>query len=656
MIGALCPRCGAPCSVSLATPNQIACAHCAYVGAPPAEAGREIHAAIGVLGGLAVRRRQLNGLQRRAVTSSWLYSALFLIFFALLVIPFALFTLILLLGPGPSNFFYTATLGFVPLLLVLVSGGFGLWWLRRSRRKLLDRCAAVPPPVPGQPARCHVCGAPLTAGGSGAVVRCGFCQADNVVTKDVLSRVAGRQHLVTTGLEQDVRRQASSFGMQSMLVNAFVLIMAFLAPIGGFVAAIAIGLGLSQLELEPDTSIRYVRYPTPAGQCLARIRDEGGRRILDFNSPPAPTMTSKLTLPEGRKLVELSVQDLLGLEVIGPNNRILKVDRVLRTEMDRTVNLLRMVDHEGLPQDVEAYGTCLPSGPRITQLAHRSALVLPDVHDMTSDGQRLLLAAGDLEIVAKAGGKLRGAQTTHSTWRVRAKEGVIVTLSRAEDATDNAFDLELRNSSGGAVSKLEHSVSLRPFTANADRVYYVRHGALYGIGWLDDKPVRQSAEDATVVAAQAHASGVYWLEYARADVLSDKKWSAMSRGLDSAEATLIAAGFDAADVPLLAVAGSRLIWLDGESRLLGVSVDGGEVTTLGQLPGARGIRADSRGIYIATSTNLDTRQQIVWLPADATDLAGLRVVAPRGGSIEAMLLEPDALYWVDGAYVMKLPR
>lgn len=130
----------------------------------------------------------------------------------------------------------------------------------------------------------------------------------------------------------------------------------------------------------------------------------------------------------------------------------------------------------------------------------------------------------------------------------------------------------------------------------------------------------------------------------------------MSRGLDGAEAMQIAAGFDAADVPRLAVAGSRLIWLDGESRLLGVSVDGGEVTTLGQLPGARGIRADSRGIYIATSTNLDTRQQIVWLPANATDLGGLRVVAPRGGSIEAMLLEPDALYWVDGAYVMKLAR
>ena len=69
----------------------------------------------------------------------------------------------------------------------------------------------------------------------------------------------------------------------------------------------------------------------------------------------------------------------------------------------------------------------------------------------------------------------------------------------------------------------------------------------------------------------------------------------------------------------------------------------------------RSIRADARSIYVALTLGV-TRHQIVRLPADATSTTNLTVVAPRASSVEAMVLEPEALYWVDGAYVMKLPR
>lgn len=629
-------------------PDAITCGHCRYSGPPPEEARREIYAAIAVLRGMSTRRRQLGGLQRRAITRSWLYSALFLVVLVLVVAPFALFALVLVLGPGPDNVWLTATLGFGPLLLVLLSGAAGVWWLRRSRQKLLESCAAAPPAAPGEPARCHVCGASLQAGAK-ALVRCGYCQADNIVTNEAMARVAHRQAVVTTGLEDTVRRNASSFGMQTLLVNGFVVVMALGAPVACFAVAVIVLMGLSQMELPPDETVHYVRYPTPAGECLARVETKDGKRILNFKDPPAPGMAARLSVPTDQKLSELSIKDLVGLEVVGPENRVLKVKRVLRTEVDRSVNLLRMVDHEEMNQDVEAMGTCFPRTPRIAQLAHRDALMVDDVHDMATDGKRLVLATGDLELLSKTGGAVTSVSTADETHAVEAQVGALFTLSRVKDEADWVHDLELRNASGGVVRQLaQNSVHRSPFTSNARYVYYVQSG-LFKVSWSGGEA--EQIATGSIHGAAADDAGVYYLT--GGGVLSST-YSLSFAPNDGAPRELCREAH-AAGNPQLTVAGQRLLWLAEGDQLMSLDTKGGAPTSLGRIEGARGIRADARSIYVALTLGV-TRHQIVRLPADATSTTNLTVVAPRASSVEAMVLEPEALYWVDGAYVMKLPR
>ena len=335
--------------------------------------------------------------------------------------------------------------------------------------------------------------------------------------------------------------------------------------------------------------------------------------------------------------------------MVGPENRILKVKRVLRTEVDRSVNLLRMVDHEGQEQDVEAPGTCFPREPRIVQLAHREDLILSDVHDMASDGERLILAADDLEILPKAGGKVQSVSTLYKTEAVEAHGGSVFTLSRGDDAAESANDLEQRNAAGQLVRYRErNTVHRSPFTSNDTDIYYARK-SLYRLPWTGGTS-EQVSDSGKVTAAVADATGVYW-------IATEGQWgtepSLYFKG-NGTPTRKLAAAISATENPQLALAGSRLVWLGPGDQLLALGIDGGAPVVLGKLEGARGIRADARDIYVALV--VDTRHQIARLPADAKDTNGVSVVAPRAGQLEAMVLESDALYWVDGAYVMKLPR
>ena len=97
----------------------------------------------------------------------------------------------------------------LPLPLSVFVGGLGAVILvRRVVRKLEARCAAIPPSKPGESASCHVCGAPLAAVGEQAVVRCQYCQSDNLVSAKVLDRARIARDVVMQDYAKAIRQQS----------------------------------------------------------------------------------------------------------------------------------------------------------------------------------------------------------------------------------------------------------------------------------------------------------------------------------------------------------------------------------------------------------------------------------------------------------------
>ncbi len=202
MLATHCPNCGKPAPVSLATPTFVHCRACGYRGRPRPEAEQRMVEAAEVLRLSNARNRQVAGLRLALVTSGKIVSGCLLtatIALTLLCgLPVLLVTLIVL--PGILTGWLEKVswvIAIVPFPLSIFVFGMGVVFIvRQALGRLEEGCAAVPPAAPGESASCHVCGAPLTMVGEAGVARCGFCQADNVVTARALDRARKRRDII----------------------------------------------------------------------------------------------------------------------------------------------------------------------------------------------------------------------------------------------------------------------------------------------------------------------------------------------------------------------------------------------------------------------------------------------------------------------------
>ena len=324
MLTGACPRCGRPIPLSLATPERVACAACGFAGAPPPDVRERLAAAAQILGSIHARERQLTGQQQRALTSSRGAAIGYWLTTALVGLP-------LLACGGLGSFFALgaqeasfsgAALSLAPLGLFVVAAILGQRWVNRRYSALRIACAALPPAGPGQPAACHVCGAPL-AQGTSAIARCGHCAADNVVAPDALAAAAASRATAASDFEGAVRREATLTRTVARQATLAILVSAIGAPFFTVVVFLVGAAVLSQVEGPLDATYRYGVVATGAGDCVARVYPRtDGKWLLGWGARPPAGKPSIEVRDTADDLPPVHPNDLVGKRVrAGANNR-----------------------------------------------------------------------------------------------------------------------------------------------------------------------------------------------------------------------------------------------------------------------------------------------------------------------------------------------
>lgn len=305
MLSTACPRCGRPAPLSLAAPEQLSCPTCGHKGELPPNVRAQLEGARRLLQTIATRERQLTAQQRRALGSSRSAALGYWLTTAAVSVPLlacgALGTLITLGGRDTS--IAGAAMSLTPLALFLLVAIVGQRTVNKRYSDLRIACAAVPPSSPGQPAGCHVCGGPLSGPANAAILRCGFCSADNVVAADALTAAASARATLTGDVETTVRRQAGLARSIAKQATLAIVISAVGAPFFTVLASFLLFMALSQVEGPIDLSYRYGLVKTPSGTCIAHVYPRvDGKWLLGFGTAP----------PAGMKEIEVrdSVDDL----------------------------------------------------------------------------------------------------------------------------------------------------------------------------------------------------------------------------------------------------------------------------------------------------------------------------------------------------------
>lgn len=275
MLVVRCPQCGVPSSASLAQAGHIACPSCGYVGLPEADAAQQLQAASLVLRSIDVRARQLTDRQRRALLrargGAWRLLA-FLFVGLLPLAPCGLCSGLFLLGDQRSSFPLFMMCA-SPFLFLAMTGGVVVVWAWRQQRKLEEACAAAPPRVAGQGACCHVCGGELPPPDLAArgIVRCPYCQADNMVDARVLARLGHKRSADIGDFEASVRHEGSRLGLTTGLATGVVVLLALLAPLSCLASAFVVQRVATGIERPVNEQRHYLLVETPAGPCFTYV-------------------------------------------------------------------------------------------------------------------------------------------------------------------------------------------------------------------------------------------------------------------------------------------------------------------------------------------------------------------------------------------------
>jgi hypothetical protein len=223
-----------------------------------------------------VRTRQLSDQQRSMLSASHTTVVFILV---LLVVPCASGEGLLSMSAFKAGDPRGAIEPLGGAACVLLAAGLVLWLLRRNRLRLLLAFAADAPAVPGQPATCHVCGAPLEAGVH--VVRCGYCAADNIVDEHAIRRAAASRRVVFAEQAAAVIGGALRHDLLSRIAGWTLLFLVPVAAFGGHAAtrgAVAL-LDAQVEERPPKADIRYVALRS-GRTCNAIARTDGKGNVL----------------------------------------------------------------------------------------------------------------------------------------------------------------------------------------------------------------------------------------------------------------------------------------------------------------------------------------------------------------------------------------
>ena len=269
-----CDHCGRPVRIRLDR-DVHPCIGCGAQVAFRPEVAQRIAAARAALFRMDVRQRQLSGRQTGAAQGSSSYSVLLLVVILLACLPFGGCSAFSMLSDDvhPDDRVFIVLAFTAPLVVMGALAAMVVYAFRRARRKLLAACTAVPPAAPGEPAGCHVCGAPLVAAPNGAIARCSFCGADNVVAAQAMTQA---QHAHAHGameIEATLRREAVALGTVSGLLVTATIACTFIVPIVIAIAECAILFSCRSWEHPPDGSVSYALVDMPEGRCLTRVRE-----------------------------------------------------------------------------------------------------------------------------------------------------------------------------------------------------------------------------------------------------------------------------------------------------------------------------------------------------------------------------------------------
>lgn len=246
-----------------------------------------------------LRQRQLSGRQVGAAQGSSTYMVVLLVVIVFACLPFGGCAGCSIASDDvhPDDRIFLVAIFSAPLVVMTMLGGLIVYAFRRARRKLLDACTAVPPAAPGEPAGCHVCGAPLVATPNGAVARCTFCSADNVVAPDAMAKAQHAHAHGATGIEAALRREASSLGTTSGLLVGAVMASVFIVPISLGIVECLILFSCRSWEHPLDNSVSYALVDVPEGHCLTRIREHDKMISAGPNGGWKPLGSAKVVRP-----------------------------------------------------------------------------------------------------------------------------------------------------------------------------------------------------------------------------------------------------------------------------------------------------------------------------------------------------------------------
>lgn len=328
MITTRCPECGKPAELSLASPDHMSCAACGYAGPPPGDTPGRLREAAGALEGLDRAQRQLSGFSRRILGAASTRTIVFLLTAAGVSLPFALClasaTSAQLSRAGTVHLGHAVTwlVCASPLLFMAGFALVGNAWIGRKIGALRLRLAATPPPRPGEPAACHVCGGPVTSSGAEAFSRCGYCGADNLVLPEVLHRRVDAAVADVADFAASVRGQSEGVAAVAKQAQRLVLVGAVVAAAAGWGLGGCIGCGFSMLVLdrevtatdaETHSEAEYAWMETDQGECLAEVRRrDDGSIELDASNRGHRTVSAA----EAAELQTSRAPDLVGQRLV----------------------------------------------------------------------------------------------------------------------------------------------------------------------------------------------------------------------------------------------------------------------------------------------------------------------------------------------------
>ena len=360
MLATLCPGCGAPTPVSLATPERLRCAYCEFAGPLPAATRAGLAEAAALLTGLDARKRQLTRAQRRALAGASWKRGLFWFVLTLLVSPFALLATCgvpLSWQDGGLRGLMIGCIFAAPPILMILGG-------RRLARRLAGRsdtlarlCAAVPSRVPGEPAACRVCGAALQPAGAEPVCRCDFCQADNLVDPARLTAMRDRQAPVVESFRKTVAETAHALGVDAARASLLAVVMAVGVPIGVLVVFWYLALLVAHTEGAPYPKIEYALRERNGLPCIGELRHDQATPYLDFGPFPPAGIRHETVSPES--LRTFPVTYLLGKHLRRKDAHRWEVIRVYGTPLG--VNAMAVRAEDGTEERDSIAGACILS-------------------------------------------------------------------------------------------------------------------------------------------------------------------------------------------------------------------------------------------------------------------------------------------------------